>query len=224
MSLASLKNKILFIPGLLLWVAIIVFSLWLSHNAILYFTHGGEYGILPEKELARTDWLWNTSFYIHLPAGILCLILPWYSFARRVFRLEKGHRVIGKLYHAITLFIVCPTGIYLAVYAKGGLATQVGFVLQGILLGWFTHSAVKAIRKGDTAVHVDHMIRSYAVATVVLTFRILHILFFFLDIPYKQNYAMSQWLGLSANLLIAELIIFALYQHKISNTLKIKTL
>jgi hypothetical protein len=107
----------------------------------------------------------------------------------------------------ITIAIVCPTGMYLALYAKGGIVTQVGFMIQGILLAWFTWRGVVAISNGKTPLHLQHMIRSYAVATVVLSFRIYHILFFFLDVPYLDNYAISQWLGLSGNLLIAELMI-----------------
>jgi uncharacterized membrane protein len=192
----------------ILWIPIIFFSMLLSHNAILYFTHGGEYGILPEKLIARQDVLWNGCFYIHLPAGILCLFAPIFLFARRFFK--KGlvlHRSIGKLYVWTTLLVVCPTGMYLALYAKGGLVTQAGFMLQGVLLGLFTYQGYQAILKGDKTSHVQYMIRSYAVATVVLTFRILHILFFLWNVPYQDNYAISQWLGLAGNILLAEVII-----------------
>ncbi|HYC84568.1 MAG TPA: hypothetical protein VEB86_05065, partial [Chryseosolibacter sp.] len=54
---------------------------------------------------------------------------------------------------------------------------------------------------------IQYMIRSYAVAAVVLTFRILHIIFFFLHVPYQHNYAISQWLGMSGNMLLAEVVI-----------------
>jgi len=63
------------------------------------------------------------------------------------------------------------------------------------------------------------MIRSYATATVVLSFRIFHILFFLWKVPYQDNYVISQWLGLSGNLLMAEVIIFFM-NYKISHKLK----
>jgi len=63
------------------------------------------------------------------------------------------------------------------------------------------------------------------VATVVLSFRILHILFFLLKVPYQDNYAISQWLGLSSNLLIAELIIvLAGIKFRTSQTYQLKTI
>src|SRR5687767_12172269 len=153
----------------ILWIPLIFFSVLLSHNAILYFTHGGEYGILQEKLVARQDIIWNVSFYIHLPTGIFCLLAPIFLFTRSLFR--KGlnlHKIIGIVYVRLTLFLVCPTGIYLALYAKGGLVTQVGFLLQGILLALFTWKGYQAITQHDKEAHVQFMIRSYAVATVVL--------------------------------------------------------
>lgn len=217
-----IQRKILsVVPALLLWIPVIFFSLLLSHNAILYFTHGGEYGILPEKTAARQDLLWNIAFYTHLPAGILCLLAPIALFTRRFFKRSLAfHRIVGKAYVWTTLAIVCPTGMYLALYAKGGLITQAGFMLQGILLAVFTYAAYKAIRRGDKARHYDYVIRSYAVASVVLTFRILHILFFLWNVPYQSNYAISQWLGLSANLLFAEIIILLITIRQKQNSLK----
>lgn len=192
----------------LLWASILFFSLLLSHNAVLYFTHGGEYGILPEKIVARRDAVWNASFYIHLPAGIVCLFAPVVLFARRyVKRALDLHRKIGALYVWVTLLLVFPTGMYLALYAKGGFITQVGFMIQGIILAVFTYQGYKASLKGNKCDHVQCMIRSYAVALVVLTFRIFHILFFLWKVPYQSNYAISQWLGLSVNMLLAEIII-----------------
>ncbi|HEY3403144.1 MAG TPA: DUF2306 domain-containing protein [Ohtaekwangia sp.] len=205
------------------WVPVIFFSLLLSHNAILYFTHGGEYGILPEKLMARQDILWNISFYVHLPTGILCLLSPVILFSRLF--IKKGiqlHRLIGKIYVWVTLILVCPTGMYLALYAKGGLITQTGFMLQGVLLGWFTYKGYQAIAGKNKTEHVRYMIRSYAVATVVLTFRIYHILFFLWKVPYQDNYAISQWLGLAGNLLLAEVIIL-LMSYKINSSQHLKS-
>lgn len=175
---------------------------------MLYFTHGGEYGILPEKFAARQDLFWNIAFYIHLPAGILCLLAPVFLFARRIFKTAGVfHNAVGNLYVWITLVLVCPTGIYLALYAKGGLITQAGFLLQGILLGWFTWKGYRAITRKNKITHVQYMVRSYAIAAVVLSFRIFHILFFVWKVPYHDNYAISQWLGLTGNMLLAEIII-----------------
>jgi hypothetical protein len=214
------RKVISLLPAILLWVPLIFFSLLLSHNAMLYFTHGGEYGILPEKRVAQQDLLWNVAFYIHLPTGVVCLLSPILLFTRLFFKRAIGmHQWVGKIYMWVTLTLVCPTGMYLACYAKGGWITQVGFMLQGILLAAFTYRGYQSIIGGDKAGHFHYMIRSYAIASVVLSFRILHILFFLLNVPYQDNYAISQWLGLFGNFLAAELIIFFIEVKK-SHSLK----
>lgn len=217
------KKILSIISALVLWLPVIFFSLLLSHNAMLYFTHGGAYGILPEKVIARQDVLWNIAFYVHLPTGILCLLSPIILFSRLfIKRALQLHQVVGKLYVWITLLLVCPTGMYLALYAKGGLITQTGFMLQGILLVWFTYKGYAAIQQKHKTGHVQYMIRSYAVATVVLSFRIFHIILFLLNVPYLDNYAISQWLGLTGNLLFAELIILFI-AHKVNPSQNLKS-
>jgi hypothetical protein len=219
-------SKIAIIAATILaWLPIVFFSLLLSHNAMLYFTHGGEYGILPEKILARQDIFWNIAFYTHLPTGVICLLAPIFLFTQRHFKKTLSvHQLIGKMYVWITLILVCPTGMYLALYAKGGVITQAGFMLQGVLLAFYTWKGYQNIITGNKMMHVQYMVRSYAVVTVVLSFRILHILFFLLKVPYQQNYAISQWLGVMGNLLLAELIITFVIQNKHTNKNQITAL
>jgi hypothetical protein len=203
------KTKVMSLVVLLLfWIPMLLLSLLLIHNAMLYFTHGGEYGILPEKVVARQDLLWRACFYLHLPFGSICLFIPLVLLMRNLIALKaQKHRTIGMLYVFSTLAIVCPTGMYLALYAKGGVITQVGFILQGILLYYFTWRGLQAILKGRIEEHRQMMIRSYAVAAVVISFRLLHIIFFLLNVRYQDNYALSQWLGLTANILLAEIVL-----------------
>jgi uncharacterized membrane protein len=205
------KSKVMsLVTVLLFWVPMMLLSLLLIHNAMLYFTHGGEYGILPEKVVARQDLVWRVCFYLHLPFGSICLFIPSVLLMRNMIPLKVAlHRAIGKLYVYSTLAIVCPTGIYLALYAKGGLVTQVGFVLQGILLYYFTWRGLQAILKGQIQEHRRMMVRSYAVAAVVISFRVLHIVFFLINVRYQDNYALSQWLGLTGNILLAEILLIS---------------
>ena len=203
----NFKKLIQLLPGIAFWMLLLFFSLLLAHNAALYFTHGGEYGILPEKTVARQDIWWNIAFYIHLPTGTICLLTPFLLFARAYRKVKRLHQLIGSIFVWTTLLLVCPTGMYLSMYAKGGAITQAGFMLQGVLLALFTWLGRRAILRGDLAMHINHMIRAYAMVAVVLSFRIYHILFFLWNVPYVQNYAISQWLGMAGNALIAEVII-----------------
>jgi hypothetical protein len=198
---------------LFIWIPIIVFSALLIHNSLLYYTFDQEYGILPEKTIAMKDPVWRVSFYIHVIAGVVCLSVPVFSFLGKYIGLRiRVHQRIGQVYVWVCMLVVAPTGMYLALYAKGGFMAQFGFLVQGILLSLFTYKGYKAIQKKDTPAHIQWMIRSYAIATAVLSFRIYHIIFFFTTIPYEDIYGLSQWLSLTGNALVAEFAILYFFR------------
>lgn len=197
-----------FIIKLAVWTPILLFSGLLTHNALKYYSFELHYGILPEKVAALKDPVWTVSFYVHVIAGVVCLLIPIASFLGRKLKMPVSwHEVIGRVFVIDTIFIVAPTGMYLALYAKGGLSAQVGFLVQGILVSLFTYLGYKAIQRKDRTSHIHWMIRSYAMVLAVLTFRILHITFFFAGMKYADNYGLSQWCSIIGNLFIAELAI-----------------
>jgi hypothetical protein len=167
-----------------------------------------DYGILPEKREAEQDILWKISLYSHVVAGVVVLAIPLISFLGKKCNIStRIHALVGNWYVKLGLYLILPTGIYLALYAKGGLATQIGFLAQALAFGFFTWQGWRAAQNGQMTLHRNAMIRSYAMMAAVLSFRLLHILFFFVQIPYEQNYAMSQWMSLLLNSFLAELAI-----------------
>ncbi len=155
-------------------------------------------------------------------AGVLCLGIPLTLFIGLYFNLNrKWHRKLGKVYIVNTLLLVVPTGMYMALFAKGGLSTQIGFLVQGILLGLFTYIAFVQAKKGKIVSHTQWMIRSYAAGSAVISFRLLHILFYYIELPYEINYALSQWLGILINAFIAEAIIT--YQLSLNKSVHLTT-
>jgi len=206
--------------ALAFWTPITFLSVLLAHNAMLYFTHGGDYGLVIEKVVAKRDVLWHISLYLHLITGSICLLTPIFLFAKRFFR--KGmlaHQWVGKVFVWTTLFFVCPTGLYLALYAKGGMVTQIGFVVQAVLVAIYSYQGYQAIMRRDKQSHVQEMIRAYAMIAVVLSFRLFHVIFFVLSVPYEKNYAISQWLGITFNLLVAELLISRIQSKQLKTKL-----
>ncbi len=202
------EKIISWVVRLSIWIPIIFFSALLIHNSLLYYSFDQEYGILPEKVAAMKDPLWVASFYVHVISGVICLSVPVFSFLGKHIGMSVDlHKKIGLLYVWISILIVSPTGMYLALYAKGGILAQTGFLVQGILLSLFTYKGYKAIQIHNKQEHIQWMIRSYAIITAVLSFRIYHILFFFISIPYEDIYGLSQWLSIVGNALLAEIII-----------------
>jgi hypothetical protein len=191
-----------------LWIPTLVCVYWLSHNALLYLTFDPDYGILPEKRQAEQDICWLISLYVHVGAGVPVLLIPVVSFLGKMFGVGlRVHRLIGLWYCRIGMFLVLPTGVYLAFYAKGGIGTQIGFLVQAILFGIFTWLGWQAANQGDFVKHRIWMTRGFAIMAAVLTFRVYHLVFFYLKVPYQDNYALSQWLSLVGNYFLAELAI-----------------
>ncbi len=203
----TLKN-IIPIGNAFFWIPVFVLTGLLSFNALHYYTFSPNYGILPEKVEARQDVVWLISFYMHMGTGVICLFAPLIIFCRKWLNIPmEWHRKLGKTYVLVTLLLVCPTGFYLSIYAKGGLVSQLGFVVQGVLLFIYTYKAFQFAIRQNFQSHATFMIRSYAIGTAALTFRLYHILFYYMDLPYEINYGASQWVSIVGNLFLAELII-----------------
>ncbi len=209
------------IVPIIFWSTMVFLTGLLSFNALHYYTFSPDYGILPEKPEAYTDWVWTVSLYTHMGAGVVCLFIPLILFLGKYFKLDhKWHQKLGKVYLIDTLLLVVPTGMYMALSAKGGTTTQIGFLVQGILLGICTYLAFVYAKQGKINIHKQWMVRSYAFASAVLTFRLLHILFYTIEIPYNINYPLSQTMCILINAFVAESIIIYHNTYKQSISLK----
>lgn len=215
-----MQSRVKYIEGLLetsIWLPILFLSSLLIHNGLLYYKFDMSYGILPEKQIALKDDLWVVCFYIHVITGICCLLIPMVNLIGRHFKLStRWHQIIGLFYVWNNLIFVAPTGMYIASYSKGGWWAEVGFIFQGALLMFFSYFGLK-YSTISISKHVKFMIRSYAIALSVLTFRVLHIIFIVMKLPYNDNYALSQWLSITLNLFMAELIITYIMAKQILN-------
>jgi hypothetical protein len=109
---------------------------------------------------------------------------------------------------------------FIGFYAKGGISSQAGFILQGILVFIFTWYGYKT---ASTSIgqHRDWMIRSFAIVSSVITFRILHLAFMFINLSYEDIYGLSQWVSLTGHIFLGEAVIL-LKQKKSSVSFKHK--
>ena len=192
------------------WAALLAGALLITENSLRDFGPGGE-GIFVEQkgEIGRQP-LWSFCLYVHVAAGIVCLLAVLPQFSRKLLRrIPALHRWCGRIYAASVLFIVCPTGIYLAFFAKGGLAGQTGFLLLGAATFHTTLRGVTSMIGGsrDLAAHREWMTRSFAFATSAITFRVYHVAFFLGGMAETLNYVTSLWLSILGNAAVAELVL-----------------
>ena len=111
------------------------------------------------------------------------------------------------MYGVAVLGGAAPSGLYLAVHAKGGLAGRSAFLLLGVLWWGSTALGIQAIVARRVADHRRWMIRSYAIALSAVFFRIFQMAFFWAGLADEPNYALSLWFSLAASLVAGEALV-----------------
>jgi len=130
------------------WIVFGFLSTLIGLYPITYFLIDRKFGLLASKtaELLN-DSLWNIAFYGHIILAGLALLIGWLQFSRKLrIRNIKLHRVIGKTY-VISAIISGVCGLYIALFATGGIISTLGFFSLGII--WLITSILgfKAIKK-----------------------------------------------------------------------------
>ena len=174
-------------------------------ESLPYFTFRSDLDFLVEKAPVSSERVWRCCFYAHVFGGLVCLASAPFLFWNRLRERFPGlHRRLGRVYGVAVLGCAGPTGIYLALHAKGGFAGQAGFLLLGLLWWGATAQGVRSIVAGRAAAHRRWMIRSYALALSAVSFRVLHLGFFWAGMANDPNYVLSLWLSLATSLVGGE--------------------
>ena len=112
------------------------------------------------------------------------------------------HRTIGKVY-IISVLISGICGLYIALFATGGIISKLGFFTLGIIWLSTTIIGFKAIKKGNIELHEKFMIFSYAACFAAVTLRIwLPILTSVMD-EFIGAYRIVAWLCWVPNIIFA---------------------
>ncbi len=194
---------------MLFWVPVTVFSLLIIYNTVPYFSFSKDFDFIEERTILFKSNFYNTSFYIHIAAGAVCIGTALIQFSRYILKRSKAiHRVSGKIYVSVVLFLAAPTGLYMSFFAKGSFWERSLFMFMA---GWWfvtTLYGLSTIHKRNVIAHKVWMIRSYAMAMTAVTFRVYHILFYLLGWDHLENYELSLWISVIGNMLFAEWVIW----------------
>ncbi|MDA1195732.1 MAG: DUF2306 domain-containing protein [Planctomycetota bacterium] len=192
---------------LLFWLFLLGTTALLTENTLPYFSFARDLPFLIEKAAQYQDAVWRVAFYVHISGGLLCLLVALPQFSRTLLRrAPRLHRALGWTYVVSVLGFAAPTGMYLAIFAKGGMAGRLGFIVLGAVFFYTTWRGLERVRARDFRGHAAWMIRSYAMAASALTFRVFHLLLFVLGVQHE--YELSIWLSFVVNLAAAELFLF----------------
>ena len=209
-------NIMLFVLlGIFIWLCVLMVKICLS-----YFPWSDTQGFLALKQDVVHFLPWQWAFKIHVACSSLILLAGftqfWPAFRQRF---SLWHRRLGWLYIIVVLVFAAPSGLIMAVYAAGGLATQVCFVILGILWIGSTVLALKYAIQKRWYKHRNWMIRSFALSLSALSLRSWKLLLYQLtpyidDLSPKLIYQLEAWLGWVINLVIAEIIIYWISRKK----------
>jgi hypothetical protein len=196
-------------------LTVVACSAVLLSNAI-YFDGGPPSRFLLEKgDWAHNPW-WLAAFYFHVLGASVCLAAGTPLMFPQWTRLyPTWHRRLGYMYVNAVLWVAAPSGVTLALVAKGGLWGTTGFILAGVLWWQTTWSGYRAIGRGDLNAHVRAMVRSYSWALSAPAFRTIQAVLFLAGMDDAANYVTSLWLSLAVSLWLAE---SCLYRRRRSTT------
>jgi uncharacterized membrane protein len=152
--------------------------------------------------------LWKTAFYIHISAGGFALLTGWLQFnpKRRNAHLTF-HRVLGRCYVG-AVALSSTAGLYIALFAQGGLASAMGFGLLALCWLFTDIMAFKTALARQIGTHRKWMVLNYSLTFAAVTLRIwLLLLIHASPFSFMQGYPVIAWLCWVPNLLVACLIV-----------------
>ena len=194
---------------MLFWVPVTGFSLLLIYNTIPYFSFEKDFRFIEERSFLFESSFYTLCFYIHIAAGALCIGTALIQFSRYILKKSKKiHRISGKIYVFVVLFLGAPTGLFMAFFAKGSIWERALFLFMA--LWWFvtTLNGFTTVHKKNIIAHKIWMMRSYAMAMTAVTFRVYHLVFYLIGWGHLENYEISLWISVMGNMLFAEWIIW----------------
>ena len=164
--------------------------------------------LLGSKEGALlADILWNVCLYIHIVFGGIALMTGWVQFSRKLRSSYLHiHRLLGKVYVGSVLLSALG-GIYIGLFAEGGLVPSIGFVSLGIIWFYTTLRAFLDAKAKNIAEHRNMMIYSYAACLTAVTLRAWLPLLIFVFQDFVVAYTIVAWWGWIPNLLVAHFVI-----------------
>jgi hypothetical protein len=205
----TLQSSVRYFFAALFWIPIIFFSLLLVKNTLPYFSFNTNFIFIQERALLFLKPVYKASFYVHIFAGMFCIVAALTQFSTNILKKRKAiHIWMGKIYVVVVLVLGAPTGLYMSFFAKGSFWERMLFMFMAMYWFYSTAKSMQAIKQKNILAHKNWMIRSYSMALTAVSFRIYHILFYYFGVNHLYNYEISLWISVLGNMLLAEYFIF----------------
>ena len=203
-----MKNLQLYIK-IILSVLLLYFLLLMLEITIPYLAFKDDVAFLRIKRSAIEIPFWKIAFYVHVLTSCFTLLAGFTQFSGFMLRkLPDVHKICGRFYVVLIIFLAAPSGFVMGIYANGGISSRIAFVLLSLLWWWTTFRAYRTAKTSDWSRHSAYMFRSFALTLSAITLRAWKVVIVFLFAPQPMDlYRIVAWLGWIPNLLIAEWLI-----------------
>jgi len=157
----------------------------------------------------RQAYFWggyHWAFYTHLASGPISLILGMILISDR-FRLQfpKWHRSLGRIQVLVVLFLVTPSGLWMAWYAATGTIAALGFGSLALATGICIASGWRSAVNRRFADHRRWMLRSFLLLCSAVVIRLIGGLATVVDFDAEWLYPLSAWASWLVPLMVLEL-------------------
>jgi len=172
-----------------------------------YFFGEDLHAFILEKLPVPHEDLYLTSLHVHVATALFALPACTLLLSRGLLRrAPRVHRHLGRVTGVVLLFATIPSGLHLALFAKGGLVVTVGFVLSAaIAVVALVHGVVTA-RRGDLVAHRRDMLHVTAQLSVAVTSRAMLVAFDALSVDPAFAYVAALYFPVIASALVVEAI------------------
>jgi uncharacterized membrane protein len=194
--------------GRLGFFALMAVGLWLMLSAsVSYWELGDEHPFFLEKLPLARPKLWLTALYAHVPSALFSLLACLLLLLGRVRRRwPRFHRWFGRVTAGLIVCVVVPSGMYLALFAQGGLPSTLGFWLTGAITFVAMLKSVLSARAKDMKAHRRFSSHVAAQLAVAVLSRFLLVGAETAGLDGEWVYIAALWLPVLGCALVAELL------------------
>lgn len=188
------------------YISLIYFTYLMGLITLQYVPIKLDVAFLNLKENEIRLKYYQIAFFGHVYTSIFVLIFGISQFSKCIRnKFTKLHKVLGKLYVFLILFIAAPSGFIMALHANGGAFSKLSFLIQALLWFWFTFKAFRFAKDKKWISHQKFMLRSYALTLSAISLRLFKwLIVSTIELPPMDTYKIVSWLGWLLNLIIVE--------------------
>jgi len=178
----------------------------IAWGSLVYFGEDLAPFMLEKLPLPLED-VWMLALKVHVVAAAFslpaCLLL---STKLVIKRTPRFHRWLGRVAATVILFALVPSGLYMSVFAKGGLPSTLGFALSGVIVAVGMVQGVRTARARRFAEHRRWALHVLGQLSVAVISRAMLFAFDAAAVEEQLAYVVSLWLPVVGSLVLVELV------------------